>query len=264
MPKQEKKKKDQEKDKKVEVSEEKISQKVESPVIISTNPNWIPKTDIGKKVKSGEILDIAKILDDGQKIKEPEIVEALISDLETDLLLIGQAKGKFGGGKRRVFRQTQKKTREGNKPHFLTVAVVGNKDGFIGMGSGKAKETVPAREKAYRKAKLNVMKIRRGCGSWQCGCKTGHSIPFTVKGKCGSVEIEFMPAPKGTGLRAEKECQKILKLAGITDVWSRTKGKTTTKINLVYACFDALKKLMNTKIKTEHHEKLGIVEGRNK
>jgi len=222
---------------------------------------WIPKTELGRKVKNGGILDINTVLDEGKKIKETEIVDILISDLETDLLLIGQAKGKFGGGKRRVFRQTQKKTKEGNKPHFMTLAVTGNKNGFIGIGSGKAKETVPAREKAYRKAKLNIIKIRRGCGSWQCGCKSGHSIPFKVRGKCGSVEIELIPAPKGTGLMAEKECQKILRLAGITDIWSRTKGKTTTKINLVAACFDALKKLMKTKIKAEHYDVLGVVGG---
>ena len=63
-------------------------------------------------------------------------------------MLIGQARGKFGGGQRRIFKQTQKKTREGNKPHFTTTAVTGNKDGYIGMGAGKAKETVPARELA--------------------------------------------------------------------------------------------------------------------
>ena len=225
---------------------------------------WKPKTGLGRKVKSGEINDINFIIDNGMKIKETQVVDILIPGLESDLLLIGQARGKFGGGKRRIFRQTQKKTREGNKPHFMTLAVIGNKDGFVGLGAGKSKETVPAREKAYRNAKLNIIKIRRGCGSWQCGCNTGHSIPFKVKGKCGSIEMEFMPAPKGTGLKAEKECQKVLKLAGITDIWAKTRGTTTTKINVIYACFDALRKLMTTKIKTEHYAKLGVVEGSNK
>ena len=225
---------------------------------------WKPKTELGRKVKNGEITDIDQVIDNGIKIKETEIMDILVPGVETDLLLIGQAKGKFGGGKRRIFRQTQKKTQEGNKPHFLALAVIGNKDGYVGLGAGKAKETVPAREKAYRKAKLNIIKIRRGCGSWQCGCKTGHSIPFKVKGKCGSIVIELMPAPKGTGLKAEKECQKVLRLAGITDVWSKTRGTTTTKINVMYACFNALKKLMATKVKPEHFEKIGIVEGRQK
>src|SRR3989338_6609376 len=123
---------------------------------------WKPKTSIGKKVWDGSITDIDYLIDNGIKILEPEITDLLLANLETDLLLIGQSKGKFGGGKRRVFKQTQKKTQEGNKPKFATLAVVGNKDGYVGIGYGKSKETVPARETAIRQAKLNVFKVVRG------------------------------------------------------------------------------------------------------
>ena len=222
---------------------------------------WNPTTDIGKKVKAGEITDIAEIKEKGIKIMEHEIVEVLLPELESDLLLIGQAKGKFGGGQRRVFKQTQKKTKEGNKPSFATFAVVGNKNGYIGVGYGKSKETVPAREKAIRNAKLNIMQIRRGCGSWECECKQPHSIPFAISGKCGSVILKIMPAPKGTGLCTEPECQKVLRLAGITDVWSKSIGQTKTKINLIKACIDALHKLNSMKISQKDREGLGIVEG---
>ncbi len=222
---------------------------------------WKPKTSIGKKVKDNEIKDIDEILNNGLNILEAQIVDALIPNLEKDLLLIGQSKGKFGGGQRRVFKQTQKKTREGNKPKFASFAIVGDKDGHIGLGYGKSKETVPGREKATRNAKLNIIKIRRGCGSWQCGCKEPHTIPFAVNGKCGSVKIKLMPAPKGTGLCVEPECQKILNLAGIKDVWSKTFGQTKTKINLVKACFNALKESITTKIQHKYIEQLGIVEG---
>jgi len=186
----------------------------------------------------------------------------LFPNLKSELLLVGQAKGKFGGGQRRIFRQTQKKTNEGNKPKFSTCAVVGNKDGFVGIGFGKAKETVPAREKAIKKAKLNVFKIRRGCGSWECSCKEAHSIPFAVRGKCGSVEISIFPAPKGTGLCIEKECGKILKTAGIKDVWAKTHGHTATKMNLINACVEALNKLMSEKVKDDHYDMLNICEGK--
>lgn len=223
---------------------------------------WKPKTGIGKKVKEAEIKDIDEILDQGLKILESEIVDALIPNLEKDLLLIGQSKGKFGGGQRRVFKQTQKKTREGNKSKFASFAIIGNQNGHIGLGYGKSKETVPGREKATRNAKLNIIKIRRGCGSWQCGCKEPHTIPFAVSGKCGSVKIKLMPAPKGTGLCVEPECQKILKLAGIKDVWSKTFGQTKTKINLVKACFAALKQLIETKVQQKYVGSLGIVEGK--
>ena len=222
---------------------------------------WKPKTSLGKQVKDGTINDISVLLDKGTKILEAEIVDVLLPNMDTDLLLIGQSKGKFGGGQRRVFRQTQKKTNEGNKPHFATFAVAGNSDGYVGLGYGKAKETVPAREKALRNAKLNVIKIRRGCGSWQCGCGTPHSIPFNVRGKCGSVIIELMPAPRGTGLRVESECQKILKLAGIKDVWSNTRGKTSSKINVIHACEAALRQLLEMKISSNMADTCQMVEG---
>jgi len=211
--------------------------------------SWTPKTQLGKKVKEGEIRDIKDIINKGLVIREAEIVDALVAGLDNDLLMIGQSKGKFGGGARRVFRQTQKKTKEGNKPKFATMAIIGNKNGLVGIGYGKAKETIPAREKAIRNAKLNLIYVKRGCGSWECSCNEEHTVPFKVSAKCGSVIVTLMPAPKGTGLKIEKECAKILRLAGIKDVWSRTEGQTVTKINLVKACFDALRKISETKVK---------------
>ena len=222
---------------------------------------WKPRTELGKKVKNKDIVDINEVLDNKYSVLESEIIDVLVPNLEKDLLMIGQSKGKFGGGQRRVFRQTQKKTREGNKPKFATLAVVGNKNGIVGIGYGKSKETVPAREKAFRNAKLNLIKIRKGCGSWECSCGTPHSIPFKVEGKCGSSKMILMPAPKGTGLCIEKECGKILALAGINDVWSRTFGQTRTKMNLINACFGALKKLTEIKVQEKHVHNLSIQEG---
>jgi len=222
---------------------------------------WKPKTTLGKQVRSGEITDIDVILDSGKRILEPQIAEMLLPNAQKELLLIGQSKGKFGGGSRRIFKQTQKKTPEGNNPSFACFAVVGNEDGYVGGGFGKSKDTVPAREKATRNAKLNIFKVRRGCGSWECGCKTPHSIPFEVSGKCGSVKIKLMPAPKGKGLCIEPECAKILKLAGIKDVWSKTFGQTRVKTNLVKACVAALKELMKVKVNQNKYAALGIAEG---
>ena len=224
---------------------------------VSNVDSWQPKTTIGKLVKEGKITNIDEILDRGDKILEPEIVDKLLPGIESELLLIGQSKGKFGGGQRRVFKQTQKKTREGNRPKFATLAVVGNKNGYIGLSYGKSRETVPAREKALRKAKLNIMKIRRGCGDWQCSCGEPHTIPFSVEGKCGSVKLKLMPAPRGVGLCAHKEVQKILKLAGVTDVWSKTLGHKNTTNNLIKACEKALHNLMRVK----YDSKMNIVEG---
>ncbi|MBL7100887.1 MAG: 30S ribosomal protein S5 [Nanoarchaeota archaeon] len=225
--------------------------------------SWNPKTELGRKIKVGEIKELDQILDKGLSILEPEIVDILLPNTESLLMMVGQSKGKFGGGKRSIWRQTQKKTCEGNRAKFTSVAIVGNRDGYIGLGIGKAKETVPAHEKAVRQAKLNLIKIKRGCGSWECSCAGHHSTPFKVKGKCGSVRIEIMSAPKGSNLKIEKECQKMLELAGIKDVYSKTFGQTSTKINLLKACFAALKQLSQVRVLPEHIETLGILEGRN-
>jgi len=221
---------------------------------------WIPKTELGRKVQSKEVTDIDKVLNSGQAILEPQIVEHLL-DIETELLLIGQAKGKFGGGQRRVFRQTQKKTKEGNKPRFTTLAVIGDRNGHVGIGYGKTKETVLEREKALRKAKINVFSVARGSGSWELRSSEPHTIPFAVEGKCGSVIVKLMPAPKGTGLIIEKECAKVLELAGIKDIWSKTFGQTKNKINLINALEAALRNLVRTRIQPDHKSQLSYVIG---
>ena len=219
---------------------------------------WVPKTAIGKKVHAGELTDLKEILGQGTRLMESQIAEKLLPNLQDELLLIGQAKGKFGGGQRRAFKQTQKKTKEGNKPSFTTYAAVGNKNGFVGIGMGKSKETVPAREKAIRNAKLQMIYVPRGSGSWQSSTVEQNSIPFKVTGKCGSVEITLIPAPKGTGLVIEQECAKILSLAGISDVWSTIRGKTKTKVNVVKACYYALQNLSKMKTTPAQRKALGI------
>ena len=202
---------------------------------------WEPKTKLGRDVKNNKITNIDEILEAKKKILEEKIVDKLLN-LKTDLILIGQAKGKFGGGKRRAWRQTQKKTQEGNRPTFSTMAVVGDEDGHVGIGSGESKETLPARDKAFRKAKLNIIKIRRACSGFDCACNEMHTVPFKVTGKSGSVKVILIPAPQGTGLVVAGELKKILRLAGIKDIYSKTFGRVRTTFNLIKACFDALKK----------------------
>ena len=204
--------------------------------------SWVPRTKLGKEVRAGKIKNIDEILDKRRKILEPEVVDLLL-DLKNDLLNIGQSKGKFGGGKRRAWKQTQKKTKEGNIAKFSVLAVVGNGKGYVGIGSGKAKETLPAKDKAIRKAKLNIQKIELGCGSYDCSCDGDHSILASVVGKCAGVSVKLIPAPQGTGLVASDELKRILKAVGIKDVYSQTFGPTSSTINAGKACMDALTKL---------------------
>ncbi len=222
---------------------------------------WVPKTQLGKDVVAGKYATMRDVLLDSKAILEHEVTDFLIPDLGTEFVNLGQAKGKFGGGKRKPSKPTQKKTREGNKMSFAMLALSGNRDGVVGFGFGKSREAVPSREKAINNAKKNLIMIRRGCGDWGCFCGSAHSIPFAVEGVSGSVRVKFMPAPKGTGLVAESELKKMLELAGVKDVWSKTYGSTKNKINLVKAGFEALKNLQTMKLNAATIEGRGIKDG---
>src|SRR3989344_9260672 len=114
---------------------------LEEVVVPQHQSAWKPTTELGRLVKEGKVTSIEQVFTGKYNIMESEIVDTLLPGLEEDLLLIGQAKGKFGGGQRRSFRQTQKKTREGNKIKFTTCAVIGNRNGYVGVGLGRSKET---------------------------------------------------------------------------------------------------------------------------
>ncbi|MCL4398213.1 MAG: 30S ribosomal protein S5 [Candidatus Parvarchaeota archaeon] len=216
------------------------------------------KTELGKAVQSGEIKDIDEILRKHLKILEPQIVDFLIPNLQSDFLYVGQSKGKLGGGKRRIIRNTQKVTAKAKRQHFSAMAVVGDGNGHIGIGKGRGLESVIAKEKALKSAKLNIISILRGCGSWECACHGSHSIPFKVSGKCGSVVVTLLPAPKGISFCVMDDIKTIMRLAGIKDVWSRVKGQTNTRINIGYATFEALKSLNYYRFFGKEKESLGI------
>ncbi len=218
---------------------------------------WVPKTRLGRDIKEGKITSFDEILRKGLKIMEPEIVDHFFPEIQTDFIMIGKSKGKFGGGKSRVYKTTQKKIREGARMKFSYMAIVGNGDGYVGIGKGSSRQSMAARDTSVKMAKLNMIKIVRACGSWECGCGKAHSIPFKVTGKSGSVRITLMPAPRGTGIVAHKESAKMIKIAGVADVWSQTKGQTRSRINLAYATFDALKKSSILVIPEEFAEKWG-------
>ena len=122
---------------------------------------------------------------------------------------------------------------------------------------------MPAREKSLKKAKVSIIRIKRGCGSWESGGRNDYSIPFEVSGKCGSSLIKLIPAPKGTGLCVEKECKKVLSMAGIKDIYSKSRNNKT-KSNLIKACFNALRKLSEMKVDESYAKRYNIIEGRIK
>lgn len=186
---------------------------------------WVPKTKLGKLVQQGEIVSMEEIFTQGLRIKEPEIVDTLLQNVQQEVLGIGFV---------------QKQTDAGERSRFRAIVAVGNSDGYIGVGEGKARQVRTAIDKGTIQAKLNVIPIRRGCGSWECGCGKAHTMPFTVRGKCGSVRIDVLPGPRGLGLVAGEIPKVVLRLAGVRDCWTRTYGSTSTLTSSALAVFDAL------------------------
>ncbi|MCA9497291.1 MAG: 30S ribosomal protein S5, partial [Nanoarchaeota archaeon] len=103
--------------------------------------------------------------------------------------------------------------------------------------------------------------IRRGSGSWGSFGAGSTSIPFTVEGKSGSCKVKFIPAPVGTGLVVEGELKKMLELAGIKDVWSKTFGSTKNKVNLMKAGFNALANLQKVRLTPQVALGRGLKDG---
>jgi small subunit ribosomal protein S5 len=187
---------------------------------------WIPRTSLGKMVLEGRLTSLTEIFNQGYKIQEPEIIDTLIPDLQQEVLDINLV---------------QKQTDAGEKSRFKALVVVGNYDGLFGLGVGKAKQVRAAIQKATIDAKLNIVPVKRGCGSWECGCRDPHSIPFQVVGKCGSVRIQLLPGPRGLGVVAGETAKKIISFVGVKDCWSKSYGSTRTVPSFAYATYDALK-----------------------
>lgn len=130
---------------------------------------------------------------------------------------------------------------------FKVVVAIGNEAGYVGLGSAKAKQMREAIDKAIAEAKLNIIPVRLGCGSWECRCGKLHSVPFRTQGKAGSVEMILIPAPRGTGLAAGDTSKIVLRLAGVKDVWTLSKGETRTKENVAKATLEALRNTLTFK-----------------
>ncbi len=200
---------------------------------------WIPKTRLGKMVKEGKLKTISDVLRTHMPIREPGIVDTLVPNIEDEVIEI---------------KMVQKMSDSGRKVKFAATVVIGNKDGYVGMGHGKAKETGDAIQKAIGNAKINLIEIKRGCGSWECGCGRSHTLPFKVMGKSGSVRVSLKPAPQGVGLAIGDIPKKVLSIAGISDTWGFSEGHTKSTVNFAYATFNALKETAKFKI----NEKLNL------
>ena len=198
-------------------------------------------------VKKGEIKTMSEALRSGLPLREPEIVDALLPELEDEVLNINMV---------------QRMTDSGRRVRFAIIAVTGNKDGFVGIGQAKGKEVGPTIRRAIDKAKVKMIEVKRGSGSWQSADGApALSLPFMVSGKCASTEVTIRPAPQGTGLVAGKVAKSVLGLAGIQDAWVFARGQTRTTTNYAKAVFNALRGMDDVRMTSGQLSRTAIVNG---
>ena len=129
-------------------------------------------------------------------------------------------------------RRVSKTVQGGRIMKWSALVVVGDGNGLIGFGIGKASETPDAIRKAIADAKKNLFKVST----------VGTTIPHEVVGKFGAAEILLKPAPKGTGVIAGGPVRQVMEAAGIRDI--RTKSlRSNNQQNVVTATVEGLKSL---------------------
>jgi len=132
----------------------------------------------------------------------------------------------------------QKQTRAGQRTRFKAIVVIGDFEGHVGLGIKTSKEVATAIRAAIIIAKLAVAPVRRGY--WGTNLGEPHSLPTKQTGKCGSVSVKLIPAPRGTGLVASPAVKRFLQLAGVEDAYTSSSGSTKTIENTLKATFVAV------------------------
>ena len=186
--------------------------------------SWVPKTKLGRLVNAGRITKIEDIYYHAMPIKEPEIIDKLLGDKLKDEVM--------------KIMPVQKQTRAGQRTRFKACIAVGDGEGHIGLGIKTAAEVANAIKGAMIYAKLSILPVR--FGYW--GNKIGkpHTVPNTVTGKCGSVRMRLIPAPRGSGIVAGSVAKKLLAMAGFQDLFTSSIGHTKTTFNFLVATYQAI------------------------
>ncbi len=177
-------------------------------------------------MKEKKIVSIEQIYLFSMPIKEAQIVDYFLgSKLKDEVMKI---------------MPVQKVSAAGQITRFKAFVAVGDCSGHVGLGVKCAKEVATAIRGAITIAKMSVVPVRRGYWGRRNGAP--HTVPAKITGKCGSVCVRLIPAPRGTGLVASPVSRKLLGMAGIDDCYTQSRGHSRTMGNFVKAVFFALGK----------------------